>query len=98
MTFTPQQKYQTTSKKPIATGVIVHDAVPQQKQPNPSWLSRTWNYLMHHLLQGNEPRVWQKHNAAGEVFYYGYDPYSGQTTHLTSDIDLRAWLEQLPYQ
>lgn len=98
MTSTPHQRYQTTSAKPIATGVIVHDAALEQTQCNPSWLSRAWNYLMHHLARGNEPRVWQKRNAAGDVFYYGYDPYSGRTAHLTSDIDLRAWLEQLPYQ
>jgi hypothetical protein len=94
--YTSGQRHPITSTTPIATGVIVHDAMPGQ--PNSSWFSRTWNYLMHHLLRGNEPRIWQKRNAAGDIFYGAYDPDSGQLAHFTSDTELRIWLEQLRYQ
>jgi hypothetical protein len=83
----------SNSAKPIATGVIIHDS----NRDRATWAHRLWQYLMHHLLRGHEPRVWQKRNAAGEVYHCGYDPYSGRTTYLTSDTDLRAWLDQLPY-
>jgi hypothetical protein len=91
-------KHQTASEELMVTDVIVPNETPQQKQSNASWLSCAWQYLMHHLLNGHEPRVWQKRNTAGEVFYRAYDPYTGRSAYLTSDIDLRIWLEQLPYQ
>ena len=78
------------------TGVIVHDTPPEP--PDSSWLCQIWNSLMHHLLRGHEPQIRQKRNAAGDVYYYGYDPQSGRSAHFTSDTDLRAWLERLPYQ
>lgn len=93
-----RHKHQTASAELMATNVTVHHSTPQQKQPKASWLSCTWKYLMHHLLNGHEPRVWQKRNAAGEILYCAYDPHTGRSAYLTSDIDLRIWLEQLPYQ
>ena len=80
----------------IATGVIVHDATPEQ-QPDSSWLYQIWNSLMHHLLRGHEPRIRQKRNAAGDVYYHGYDPRSGRSIHCAIETELRAWLDQLPY-
>jgi hypothetical protein len=91
-------KHQIASEELITTDVIVHHDTPQQKQPSASWLSCVWKYLMHHLLNGHEPRVWQKRNAAGEILYCAYDPYTRRSASLTSDIDLRIWLEQLPNQ
>ncbi len=63
-----------------------------------SWFSNGWNSLIHHFTRVNEPRVQPKRTATGEVFYHAYDPYSGRSAYLTSDTDLRIWLEQLPYQ
>jgi hypothetical protein len=97
MTSTPQQKHQTSSNSPITTGVIVHDATPEQKQSNSSWLSFVWNYLMHQLLRGHEPRVWQKSNAAGEVTYHGYDPHTGSSIQCGTEADMRNWFDRLPY-
>jgi hypothetical protein len=63
-----------------------------------SCFSSGWAYLIDYFTRGHEPRVWQKRNSAGDVVYCAYDPYTGRSTYLTSDIDLRIWLEQLPYQ
>lgn len=77
----------------IATGVIVHD----NNRDRFAWPYRLWQYLMHHLLHGDEPRIWQKCNVAGEVFYHGYDPRSRRLIHCATKTELRAWLDQLPY-
>lgn len=91
-----QKKHQISSAKLMNTGIIVHDASPE-KQLNSSWLSRAWKYLMHHLLKGHEPRIWQKRGINGEVFYNGYDPYSGKSTHFATETEMRNWLDRLPY-
>jgi hypothetical protein len=63
-----------------------------------SWLNQKWTALADRLSRSHEPRVWQKQNAAGEVFYHAYDPYSGRSAYLSSDVELRSWLEKLPFQ
>lgn len=63
-----------------------------------SWFSNGWAYLTHHFTRGHQPQVWQQRSAAGDIFYRAYDPQTGRSAYLTSDIDLRIWLEQLPYQ
>lgn len=63
-----------------------------------SWLSTRWTSLVRYFTEAREPKIRQKRTAAGDVFYHAYDPYSGRSAYLTSDTDLRIWLEQLPYQ
>jgi hypothetical protein len=66
--------------------------------PRLSWLSHAFSIFVHYFFQGSGPRIWQKRNSAGEVFYRVYDPKTGRAAYLTSDTDLRAWLDKLPYQ
>lgn len=63
-----------------------------------SWFSYGWTYFIHYFTKSREPRVWQERSAAGDIYHCAYDPYSGRSAYLSSDTDLRAWLEQLPYQ
>jgi hypothetical protein len=86
--------HQTTTNI-INTGVIVHDETPEQKYP--SWLRHVWAYLMHHILRGDEPRIWERHNSAREVYYRCYDPRTGQSISCGSEAEVRIWLEQLPF-
>ena len=62
------------------------------------WLSQQWTHFVHAISRGHEPRIWQRRNASGDVYYRAYDPYSGRSAYLTSDDALRSWLEKLPYQ
>lgn len=62
-----------------------------------SMFSKGWAYLVHYFTKRPEPRVWRQRNIAGGIFYCAYDPYTGRSAYLTSETDLRAWLEQLPY-
>lgn len=93
MSSAPHPHYSTILKKPIATGVIVHD----NNRDRTAWVDRLWQSLMHYLLPGDEPRIWQKRSAAGELFYHGYDPRSGRSIDCTTETEMRAWLDQLPY-
>lgn len=63
-----------------------------------SWLSSVWDTLVQSLTRNHELKVWKKRTSADDIFYCAYDPYTGQTAYLTSDTDLRSWLESLPYQ
>jgi hypothetical protein len=98
MTFSTSEQHPMASTKPIATGVIVHDTLPEQKQSNLSWLSCVWNALIHHLFRGNEPRIRQKSNTAGEVTYHGYDPRTRNSIQCGTEADMRNWLDRLPYR
>lgn len=61
------------------------------------WLRDRWNALIYTLSRGHEPRVQRKRTATGDIFYHAYDPCTGQSAYLTSEYDLRSWLEQLRY-
>lgn len=41
-----------------------------------------------------EPRVWQRTNRKGEVWWQGYDPATGCSVFLTSEAEMRVWLEE----
>lgn len=79
----------------INTGVIVHDATSEQKRP--SWLHRFWAYLMHQILRGHEPGIWEKHNSARGIYYRCYDPRTGQSVTCDNEAEVQIWLEQLPF-
>lgn len=64
-----------TSAHIINTVVIVHDATLEQKCP--SWVRSFWAYLMHPILQGHEPCIWETRNATGEIHYRCYNPRTG---------------------
>jgi hypothetical protein len=92
-----QQNQPGDSTELMTTGVIVHDAKPEQKQSYLFWLRHCCTALMHHLLRGNEPCVWEKHNSAGEIYYLCYDPRTRRSVHCGTETEVRVWLDQLPY-
>ena len=91
------QKCQTNSTELVNTEIIVHDTTHEQKQSCLSWLRYFCTYLMHHLLRGYEPWVWEKRNSAGERYYRCYNPHTGCSIHCNTETEVRAWFEQLPY-
>lgn len=50
--------------------------------------------VVHQLTRPNEVRVWQVSDRQGEICWKAYDPYSNATSYLSSENDLRVWLEQ----
>ncbi len=50
--------------------------------------------LVHYLTCPNEIRIWQVSDRQGEIYWKAYDPYTNTTNYLSSENDLRVWLEQ----
>ena len=62
------------------------------------FLQQVWQHLSH-ILANDEPRVWQRVNRRGEVIsWHIYDPRSGYTVQLGSEMEVRLWLEHRFYQ
>lgn len=67
---------------------------------------RIWQFLSHHLLRGNEPRVWQVRDPkwigfaarSNNVRWRVYDPQSGRSFVCSSEQEVRIWLEQLHHR
>jgi hypothetical protein len=83
----------------LITPEFTHQAETTSEQTGlMSWFRNRWNGFIDALTRGYEPQIRQKRTATGDIFYQAYDPYSKRSAYLTSDHDLRSWLEQLPYQ
>lgn len=61
-------------------------------------LQQLWQSLTH-ALANDEPRVWQRMNRQGQITsWHIYDPRSGYTVQLGSEMEVRLWLEHRFYQ
>lgn len=50
------------------------------------------------VLVTAEPKIFQKCDRAGNLYFVVYDPKSGQRLTLGSEREVRIWLEQRYYQ
>lgn len=41
-----------------------------------------------------EPKVWEKHDRQGNTFFKVYDPASDRWVYLSSENEVRMWLEE----
>ncbi len=41
-----------------------------------------------------EPKVWEKKNRNGTVYWNVYDPVLGYTARFSSELEVRLWLDQ----
>jgi hypothetical protein len=57
-----------------------------------STLSRIWGVVS--MLLSDEPRIWQKRDRSGNIWWYVYDPLSDRFIQLPSEQEVRQWLEQ----
>ncbi|QQE64915.1 hypothetical protein GFS31_15990 [Leptolyngbya sp. BL0902] len=62
------------------------------------WLHRLWQLVISHVEISDEPRVWQSQSRDSAPAWNAYDPITGQSVHLVSEVELRRWLEDLHYQ
>lgn len=54
--------------------------------------------LIHSMTRPNEIRVWQVVDRHGEPMWKAYDPYNDTTSYLSSENDLRVWIEKRYYR
>ncbi|GAB4237220.1 MAG: hypothetical protein Kow00121_64350 [Elainellaceae cyanobacterium] len=60
-------------------------------------LEQLWNLLLDTFAKGSEPRIYQKRDRYGKVFFQVYDPISGRSSTLDSEQQVRMWLDQRYY-
>ena len=70
---------------------------------NHAWLTASvwqtyWQQMVNAFRRSNEPRVWQRVDRLGNVYWQAYDPVTGRSTASASEAELRAWIEQLYYR
>lgn len=74
----------------------------EQKQVKKSQLLLALNSIWQHLLRiftkGNELQIWQTSDRFGNTWWNAYDPTTGCSTSLTSEAEMRAWIEERYYQ
>ena len=55
-------------------------------------------YIFDPLLQGSEPKIIQKTNKKGSLFWQVYDPVTGERKNLVSEQEVREWLDNRYYK
>ena len=78
---------------------LPHPAVQAKaKQPTPlAQLKVLAQRLIHWLVTKPELTVKQKVDRSGNVFWYVYDPMTERTAYLTSEEEVRIWIEERFY-
>lgn len=59
-----------------------------------SWLTGVWQSIVRYLTTQNEPKIWQSNDWFGHSWWNVYLPETGQTVRLTSEAEVRVWLEE----
>ncbi|MBI4779801.1 MAG: hypothetical protein HY785_00610 [Oscillatoriophycideae cyanobacterium NC_groundwater_1537_Pr4_S-0.65um_50_18] len=57
-----------------------------------SILALIWDTISTSL--SDEPRIWQKRDRFGEVYWHVYDPIRDRHFRFTTEQEVRQWLEQ----
>lgn len=57
-----------------------------------------WQNIIRYLSTRNELQVWQKRDRSGEIHWCAYDPVTGNRASLSSEDELRSWIESQYYQ
>lgn len=77
---------------------IVSTANLRHKLPKFQRLSQLWESLINALAGQSEPKIVRKRDRFGNWYFRVYDPVSQQSATLSSERELRAWIDQRYYQ
>lgn len=58
------------------------------------WVSQWGGAIAQFLLHGGEPKISQKRDRAGNLYYKVCDPVTQQHFVFDSELEVRIWLEQ----
>lgn len=59
-----------------------------------TWFNRVLNHLMHVLLRSDEPKIEYHTDRSGGSWWRVYDPITRQSTHYSSENEIRIWLDK----
>lgn len=60
-------------------------------------MSQLFQWAIARLTKSSEPVIKLEHDGAGNIYWYVYDPISGESGYMTSETDVLRWLDQLRY-
>lgn len=60
-----------------------------------SFLSYAWKAISAPV--SSEPQVWQQRDRSGQTYWQVYDPETSRSASLSSEQEVRQWLEQRYY-
>ncbi|WP_019501436.1 hypothetical protein [Pseudanabaena sp. PCC 6802] len=56
-------------------------------------IQNLWEGLIDVLTKEPEIKVWQKQDRHGNTYWQAYDPWTGDTVSIASELEMRYWLE-----
>lgn len=69
----------------------------QIQHPKSSGLKEILQRLLKFFVGGNQLRIWQTYDRAGNNWWHAYDPVTGRHTSVDSEAEMRSWIEQRYY-
>ena len=61
------------------------------------YLKKIFQGVIHALTCGHELQVWQKKDRNGNAYWQAFDPKTRKFTSLSSEAEMRIWIEQRYY-
>jgi hypothetical protein len=80
---------------------VIFSQSEEKRVKNPksfSALKTIWQHFSTILTKSNELRVWQRTDRFGNTWWNAYDPATGRSTSVTSESEMRIWIEERYYQ
>lgn len=61
-------------------------------------LGNLWQELIVALTKEPELKVWQKQDRHGKILWHAYDPWTGESVCLGSELEMLNWIESRYYR
>lgn len=61
-------------------------------------LEQLWNFVLEILTRSPEPKIYEKHDRNGKLYFQVYDPITHQSSTFNTEQEVRIWLDQRYYQ
>lgn len=79
--------------------ILTESTYPSTQKPSTAFLlNQIWRLISNAVLNQSDPKIWLRHDRHGNTWWHCYDPRSGHTTRLSSEAEVRIWIEGLYYQ
>ncbi len=63
-----------------------------------SLFNKIWQYILIAQAEAQQPKIWQRRDRLGQIWWYGYDPVTDRSICRDSEDEIRIWLEERYYQ
>jgi hypothetical protein len=71
-----------------------HDQTPSILSRISAAAKRAWAFVLSALEKNNEPHIWVKRDRHGNLHWHVYDPMSDRSWVLSSEDEVRIYLEE----